>query len=120
MSPTLGNRTDADRRHRPRHTDSLHKRMPLRDDQDRPRIQARLPAERHQRAFLDRLPFGSMDRIEAHVALFNAAVRSGDWSAFVATFAPDATMGFVGVPAGPFRGRDAIAQATRHSHPMTR
>jgi steroid Delta-isomerase len=58
-----------------------------------------------------------MDRVDAHVALFNAAVRSNDWPAFVATFAPDAIMGFVGVPAGPFRGRDAIAQAYANQPP---
>lgn len=60
-----------------------------------------------------------MDRVDAHVALFNAAVRNNDWSAFVATFAADAILGFVGVPAGPFRGRDAIAQAYATNHPMT-
>jgi hypothetical protein len=46
-----------------------------------------------------------------HVALFNTAVRSGDWSAFLATFAEDAVMRFVNVPVGPYIGRDAIAAA---------
>jgi steroid Delta-isomerase len=46
-----------------------------------------------------------------HVARFNAAVLSGDWPAFIATFHPDAVMDFIGPPAGPFHGRAAIADA---------
>ena len=46
-----------------------------------------------------------------HVETFNAAVRSGDFAPLVALFADDAILEFVGVPAGPFRGRDAIAAA---------
>jgi len=42
---------------------------------------------------------------------FNAAVREGRWSEFVAAFADDAVLSFVGVPAGPYRGRDEIAAA---------
>ena len=52
-----------------------------------------------------------------HVEAFNAAVRSGDWSAFVATFSADAVMTFVGVPAGPYRGREAIAAAYASTPP---
>jgi len=48
-------------------------------------------------------------RAAEHVAAFNHCVRSGDWAAFAERFAPEATMRFVGVPAGPFAGRDAIA-----------
>ena len=48
-------------------------------------------------------------RAAEHVAAFNHNVRSGDWAAFADRFAPDATMRFVGVPAGPFNGREAIA-----------
>ena len=48
---------------------------------------------------------------EAHVASFNAAVHSGDFTAFVQHFAPDAVMTFVGPPVGPVIGRDAIAAA---------
>jgi ketosteroid isomerase-like protein len=51
------------------------------------------------------------DRIRDHAAGFNAAVRSGDFGPFVQTFTDDAVMRFVGVPAGPFVGRAAIAQA---------
>jgi hypothetical protein len=47
----------------------------------------------------------------AHVRRFNDAVRSGDFTAMVDGFASDAEMSFVGAPAGPFAGRDAIAAA---------
>lgn len=50
-------------------------------------------------------------RVTEHVAAFNAAVRSGEWAAFADRFAPDATMAFAGVPAGPFSGRAEIARA---------
>jgi len=49
------------------------------------------------------------ERAARHVAAFNDSVRSGDWADFVMRFTPDATMRFVGVPAGPFAGREAIA-----------
>jgi len=42
------------------------------------------------------------DRVEEHFRLFNEAVRSQDWTAFLATFTPDAVMRFEGVPAGPY------------------
>jgi steroid delta-isomerase len=51
------------------------------------------------------------ERVREHARAFNAAVRSGDWDPFVATFTDDAVMRFVGVPAGPFVGRPAIAEA---------
>ena len=51
------------------------------------------------------------DRVEEHFRLFNEAVRGRDWTAFVATFTPDAVMRFDGVPVGPYLGRDQIAQA---------
>jgi len=56
-------------------------------------------------------------RVARHVEGFNAAVRSGDWSPFAATFSADAVMTFVGVPAGPFRGREAIAAAYASNPP---
>jgi steroid Delta-isomerase len=46
-----------------------------------------------------------------HVRRFNDAVRSGEFGAMVDGFAVDAEMSFVGVPVGPFTGRDAIAAA---------
>jgi hypothetical protein len=51
------------------------------------------------------------ERAARHVAAFNDTVRSGEWADFAGRFTPDATMRFVGVPAGPFDGRDAIAAA---------
>lgn len=49
------------------------------------------------------------ERAARHVAAFNDAVRSGEWAGFAGRFTSDATMRFVGVPAGPFTGREAIA-----------
>jgi steroid Delta-isomerase len=51
------------------------------------------------------------DRAQEHLDRFNAAVVSGDWSALLATLAPDAVMTFPGLPMGPFAGRDRIAEA---------
>src|ERR1700722_472324 len=48
-------------------------------------------------------------RAAEHVAAFNRCVRTGDWACFADRFTSDATMRFVGVPAGPFTGREAIA-----------
>jgi hypothetical protein len=55
--------------------------------------------------------------VDAHCALFNACVRSGDWAPFAATFAEDAQMVFTNVPVGPYLGRDAIATAYAESPP---
>ena len=49
------------------------------------------------------------ERAARHVAAFNDSVRSGEWADFAARFTPAATMCFVGIPAGPFTGREAIA-----------
>lgn len=49
--------------------------------------------------------------LERHVELFNAAVSSGDYGPFLATFAEDAVMRFDDFPLGPFVGRGAIAEA---------
>jgi steroid delta-isomerase len=57
------------------------------------------------------------DRIEEHFRLFNQAVRSQDWTAFLATFAPDAVMTFEGVPAGPYLGLDQITRAYAEQPP---
>jgi hypothetical protein len=51
------------------------------------------------------------ERAARHVAAFNDAVRSRDWAGFAGRFASDATMRFVGIPVGPFAGREAIAAA---------
>jgi steroid delta-isomerase len=56
-----------------------------------------------------------MDDIRAvvseHAMLFNEAVRSGNFSDFLATFTEDAVMRFENRPTGPFEGRQAIAGA---------
>jgi steroid delta-isomerase len=57
------------------------------------------------------------DRVEGHFRLFNEAVRTRDWAAFLATFAPDAVMRFEGVPAGPYEGLDQIARAYAEQPP---
>jgi ketosteroid isomerase-like protein len=59
-------------------------------------------------------------RIAQHAAAFNAAVQSGDWRSFADRFTQDATMRFIGVPAGPFVGRAAIAQAYAEQPPTDR
>jgi hypothetical protein len=56
-------------------------------------------------------------RIAQHAAAFNAAVQSGNWRSFADRFTVDATMRFVGVPAGPFVGRAAIAHAYAEQPP---
>ena len=43
--------------------------------------------------------------------MFNEAIRTRDWAAFLATFTPDAVMRFDGVPVGSYVGRDQIARA---------
>jgi steroid Delta-isomerase len=52
-----------------------------------------------------------------HVARFNAGVRSGDFGPMVDRFTEDAELVFVGIPVGPFRGRQAIAAAYRTQPP---
>ena len=54
-------------------------------------------------------PFRAL--VDHHIELFNAAVRSGDWSPFLGTFTDDAVMDFSDLPLGPYRGRDAIETA---------
>jgi hypothetical protein len=52
-----------------------------------------------------------------HVQRFNAGVRSGDYGPLAELFTDDATFEFVGVPVGPFHGREAIAAAYREMPP---
>jgi steroid delta-isomerase len=55
--------------------------------------------------------------VDDHIEVFNAAVLTHDWSAFVGRFTDDAVVEFVGPPAGPFVGREAIAEAYEQSPP---
>ena len=52
-----------------------------------------------------------MRALRDHVDSFNAAVRAGDFEPMLAGFADDAELVFVGVPVGPFQGREAIEHA---------
>src|SRR3954452_8078162 len=58
-----------------------------------------------------------MSLVDEHVVRFNEGVRTGDFSAMLEPFAEDAEMEFLGVPVGPFHGRDAIAEAYRTQPP---
>jgi steroid Delta-isomerase len=55
--------------------------------------------------------------LTAHVKRFNYGVRTGDFGPMVAAFSEDAELLFEGIPVGPFRGRDAIAEAYRERPP---
>lgn len=55
--------------------------------------------------------------LRRHIDAFNEGVRSGNFEPMVARFADDAEVVFVGVPVGPFHGRDAIAEAYRTQPP---
>ena len=59
-------------------------------------------------------PTGVLDR---HVRLFNDGVRTGDFGPMLEHFADDAELVFVGVPVGPFEGKDAIAAAYAEQPP---
>jgi steroid Delta-isomerase len=54
--------------------------------------------------------------LDEHVRRFNDGVRSGDFGSMLELFTDDASLEFVGVPAGPFRGPEAIA-AAYHDRP---
>jgi hypothetical protein len=51
------------------------------------------------------------------VECFNRGVRTGEWAPMLELFAEDAELEFVGIPVGPFRGRDAIGEAYRAQPP---
>jgi hypothetical protein len=55
--------------------------------------------------------------LERQVETFNHGVRTGDWTPMLELFAEDAELEFVGIPVGPFRGRDAIGEAYRTQPP---
>lgn len=49
--------------------------------------------------------------LERHVELFNDAVRTGDYSDYLRTFADSAVMRFTDFPVGPYAGVAEIAEA---------
>lgn len=55
--------------------------------------------------------------LDDYVARFNEGVRSGDWEPLLELLAPDAELEFVGIPVGPFVGREAIGEAYRVQPP---
>jgi steroid Delta-isomerase len=57
------------------------------------------------------------DRVADYVAGFNAAVGSGEWAPWSDRLTEDAVMEFVGVPVGPFVGREAVLAAYREEPP---
>jgi hypothetical protein len=57
------------------------------------------------------------DLLERHVELFNAAVSSGNYDRFLATFAEHAVMRFEDFPLGPFVGLGEIAEAYANQPP---
>jgi RimJ/RimL family protein N-acetyltransferase len=63
------------------------------------------------------LPRTGIEVLSDHIVRFNDGVRTGDWEPMLEQFAEDARMEFVGVPVGPFEGRDAIAAAYRDQPP---
>jgi steroid Delta-isomerase len=58
-----------------------------------------------------------MSVLDRHVAGFNEGVRTGDWSAMLEQLADDAELEFVGIPVGPFAGKETIAEAYRAQPP---
>jgi steroid Delta-isomerase len=52
-----------------------------------------------------------------YVERFNAGVRTGDWEPMLQLVAPDAELEFVGIPVGPFAGREAVGEAYRVQPP---
>ena len=58
-----------------------------------------------------------MSLLSAYVERFNAGARSGNWEPMLELLAPDAELEFVGIPVGPFAGREAIGEAYRVQPP---
>jgi steroid Delta-isomerase len=52
-----------------------------------------------------------------YVDRFNVGVRTGDWEPMLELLAPYAELEFVGIPVGPFAGREAIGEAYRVQPP---
>jgi steroid delta-isomerase len=55
--------------------------------------------------------------LAAYIERFNTGARSGDWEQMLELLAPDAELAFVGIPVGPFTGREAIGEAYRVQPP---
>lgn len=57
------------------------------------------------------------DRVREQCRLFNEGVSTGDWSGYLAAFAPDATVAIEGDPSSPYVGREAIVAAYTEAPP---
>jgi len=55
--------------------------------------------------------------LDDYVERLNAGVRTGEWKPMLELVAPDAELEFVGIPVGPFAGREAIGDAYRTQPP---
>jgi steroid Delta-isomerase len=55
--------------------------------------------------------------LSVYVDRFNDGVRTGDWEPMLELLSPDAELEFVGIPVGPFVGREAIGEAYRAEPP---
>jgi steroid delta-isomerase len=55
--------------------------------------------------------------VERHIERFNLGVRTGEFGPMLEGFTEDAEMAFDGVPAGPFVGKTAIAEAYNQQPP---
>ncbi|WP_433006289.1 hypothetical protein [Kribbella sp. CA-294648] len=55
--------------------------------------------------------------LDSHIAAVNAVAAGGDAEQLAAGLTPDCTMTFMGIPVGPFEGRDAVVAAYRANPP---
>ena len=58
-----------------------------------------------------------MSLLLEYVERFNSGVRSGEWEPMLELLDPNAELEFVGIPVGPFAGREAIGEAYRVQPP---
>lgn len=63
------------------------------------------------------VPLSAEEFVGRHVRAFNEGVRTGDFAPMIEEFTEDAELLFVGVSAGPYRGRPAIEAAYRETPP---
>ena len=52
-----------------------------------------------------------------YVERFNEGVRTGEWGPMLELLTDDCELEFLGIPVGPFHGRDAIGEAYRTQPP---
>jgi hypothetical protein len=52
-----------------------------------------------------------------YLALLNHGIRTGEWEPMLALLTEDCELEFIGIPVGPFHGREAIGEAYRAQPP---